>query len=108
MAPERRIVPAAVLAAALLPLPVAAADEDLYFSSLPVVATVSRLPQALADAPGSVTVIERNLIRASGARNVADLLRLVPGFQVTPPNTDAPRVTYHGVGNEDHCRASRS
>lgn len=79
----------------------AAADEDLYFSSLPVVATVSRLPQALADAPGSVTVIDREMIKASGARSISDLLRLVPGFQVAPTNTDSPRVTYHGLSDDD-------
>lgn len=77
-----------------------AADEDIYFSSLPVVATVSRLPQSLADAPGSVTVIERDMIRQSGARQVSDLMRLVPGFFVTPANQDAPRVVYHGLSNE--------
>lgn len=80
---------------------VPAAEEDLYFSSLPIVATVSRLPQALADAPGAVTVIDREMIRASGARQVSDLLRLVPGFQVSPTTTDSARVTYHGLSDED-------
>lgn len=79
---------------------VPAAEEDLYFSSLPVVATVSRLPQATADAPGAVTVLDRELIRQSGIRQVSDLLRLVPGFFVTPHNQDAPRVAYHGLSNE--------
>lgn len=79
-----------------------AADEDLYFSDLPVVATVSRLPQALADAPGSVTVIDREMIRASGARQVSDLLKLVPGFFVTPHNQESSRVVYHGLSNENN------
>lgn len=77
-------------------------DENLYFSSLPVVATVSRLPQALADAPGSVTVIDREMIRASGVRDLNDVFRLVPGFNTYPFNTDAPpRVTYHGITDEE-------
>lgn len=79
---------------------VASEDEDLYFSSLPIVATVSRLPQALEDAPGAVTVIDREMIRQSGVRQVSDLLRLVPGFFVTPHNQDPPRVVYHGLSNE--------
>lgn len=79
-----------------------AADEDLYFSSLPTVASVSRLPQPLSEAPGAVTVIDRDTIRASGARNFADLLRLVPGFQVTPPNQDGAVVAYHGLSNEEY------
>lgn len=81
---------------------VLAAEEELFFSNLPVVATVSRLPQPLAEAPGSVTVIDRELIRQSGARSVSDLLRLVPGFNVTPMNTDAPRVVYHGLSDEEY------
>ncbi len=79
----------------------AALDEDPYFTDLPVVASVSRLPQQLADASASVTVIERDMIRASGARDLNDLFRLVPGFQTYPNNTDAARVTYHGLTDED-------
>lgn len=78
-----------------------AADEEAYFSDLPVVASVSRLPQPLADAPTAVTVIDREIIKASGARDLNDVFRLVPGFQTYPNNTDAARVTYHGLTDED-------
>jgi len=78
------------------------AEEDLYFSSLPVVATVSRLPQKLSEAPGAVTVIDQAMIRSSGMRNIADLLRLVPGFQVTMPNQESSVVAYHGLSNEEY------
>lgn len=76
--------------------------EELFFGDLPVVQSVSRLPQPLADAPGSVTIIDRDMIRASGVRNLNDIFRLVPGFQTYVFNTDAPpRVTYHGISDED-------
>ena len=74
--------------------------EDIYFSNIPVVLSVARLAQSQADAPGSVTVIDRDLIRASGVRDISDLLRLVPGFQVTPPSQYAARVVYHGLSDE--------
>lgn len=90
------------LLATCLPGLALAADEDLYFSSLPTVASVSRLPQPLSEAPGTVTVIDREVIRASGVRNFADLLRLVPGFQVTPPNQEGAVVAYHGLSNEEY------
>lgn len=80
----------------------AEAGENLYFSSLPVVASVSRLQQPLSEAPGAVTVIDRDMIRASGARNIADLLRLVPGFSVTAPNQEPAVVAYHGLSNEEY------
>lgn len=75
--------------------------EEAFFSDLPVVASVSRLPQRLADAPTSVTVIDREMIKASGARELSDVFRLVPGFQTHPNNTDSARVTYHGLTDEE-------
>lgn len=80
-----------------------AGDEDIYFSELPVVASVSRLPQRLADAPTAVTVIDREMIRALGIRDLNDIFRLVPGFQTHPNNTDAARVTYHGLTDDSYA-----
>jgi iron complex outermembrane receptor protein len=79
-----------------------ATDEDIYFSELPVVASVSRLPQRLADAPTAVTVVDRDMIKASGARDLNDVFRLVPGFQTYPNNTEQAKVTYHGMGDGDY------
>lgn len=79
-----------------------AADEDIYFSELPVVASVSRLPQRLADAPTAVTVVDRDMIRGSGARDLNDIFRLIPGFQTYPNNTEPAKVTYHGMGDGDY------
>lgn len=95
-------VSVAAVLTALASVPCVAADEELYFSELPIVASVSRLPQRVADAPGAVTVIDRSLIRASGARNFVDLMRLVPGFQVTSPNQEGGIVAYHGLSNEEY------
>lgn len=75
-------------------------EEEVYFADLPVVLSVSRLAQPLAEAPGAVTVIDQELIRASGARQLSDVMRLVPGMQVTPRSRDAGRVTYHGLSEE--------
>ncbi len=100
---NKRLISTLFPAFVLCPLtPAMASDEDIYFSEFPVVASVSRLPQALSEAPGAVTVIDREMIRASGARNFADLLRFVPGFQVTPPNQDSAVVAYHGLSNEEY------
>lgn len=77
-----------------------AAEENVFFEELPVVLTVSRLVQPLADAPGAVTVIDRELIKASGAREIVDLLRLVPGFQVGMAYYSTPSVAYHGLADE--------
>jgi iron complex outermembrane receptor protein len=71
--------------------------EKDFLGELPVVFTVSRLPQPQNEAPGAVTVIDRELIRRSGAREIADLLRLVPGFQVTYARGGNGLAPYHGA-----------
>ena len=81
---------------AAAPLPEPLSEKD-FFTEMPIVLSVSRLPQRLDDTPGAVTLLDRDMIRLSGARDVADLLRLVPGFQTsTSFETGAPLVSYHG------------
>ena len=71
-------------------------SEGDYFTDFPVVLSVSRLAQPLSDTPGAVTIIDREMIRRSGAREVADLLRLVPGFIVSHMQGGArPIASYH-------------
>lgn len=73
--------------------------EEAILKDIPFVITASRLRQTPARAPASVTIIDRQTIEASTALEIPDLLRLVPGFQVTYPNGNITSVTYHG--NED-------
>jgi len=78
----------------------ACADETVYLGELPVVLSASRLAQPLREAPGAVTVLDRDMIRASGARNLPDLLRWVPGFQVAAKQGHTPLTTYHGLSDD--------
>lgn len=82
---------------AFLAAPAAAQEvsEKDYFGDLPVVLSVSRLAQPLKEVPGAVTVIDRDTIRRSGAREVAEVLRLVPGFLFTSRNGANPQASYH-------------
>lgn len=76
--------------------PEAASEKD-FLTEMPIVLSVSRLPQRLDETPGAVTILDRDMIRLSGARDVADLLRLVPGFQSsTSYEWGAPLASYHG------------
>lgn len=77
----------------------AADSESPYFEDLPTVLTASRLPQPINEAPGAVTVIDGDFIRASGYRDLARIFRLVPGMQVGQERSDQQWVTYHGMGN---------
>lgn len=70
--------------------------EELFFTEVPVVLSATRLEQALPDSPAAVTVIDRKMIEASGAIELVDLLRLVPGFQVGFDSGSRFIVTSHG------------
>ncbi|TNF34077.1 MAG: TonB-dependent receptor, partial [Gammaproteobacteria bacterium] len=74
--------------------------EQVYLQDLPIVLSATRLAQPLSEAPVAMTVIDREMIEASGARTIPDLLRLVPGFQVGYFDGNSPVATYHGHGEE--------
>jgi len=104
---DRRPLPFLAFACALLlPGPAAAADEASlyteqdYLGNLPEVLTATRLKQPALESPTSITVIDRESIVASGARGLAELLRLVPGFQVEYAKANRPVVTYHGTSDD--------
>lgn len=70
-----------------------------FFENFPVVLSASRLKQSTLEAPAAVTVIDRDMIAASGARRIVDVLRLVPGFYVGYLNGNSPVVAYHGLSD---------
>jgi iron complex outermembrane receptor protein len=74
-------------------------SEADFFDEMPVVLSASRLSQPLNEAPAAVTVIDREMIRASGFRDIPDLLRLVPGFSVAYTRDNTWAVGYHGLGD---------
>src|ERR1035437_6531751 len=84
-------------------LPVQAAEttpsnttsEDIYFQEMPVVLTASRLSQPLSEAPSAMTVIDSDMIKASGFRTVPDLMRLVPGMYVGYVDANNPVLSLH-------------
>lgn len=72
-------------------------SEQDYFQEFPVVLSASRLSQPISETPNAMTVIDHDMIVASGARNIADLFKLVPGMYVGYKNGHTPVVSYHGT-----------
>ncbi len=60
------------------------------------VTSVSKRPERLMDAAAAVQVITSEDIRRSGATNIAELLRLVPGVQVARVNSNTWAVGVRG------------
>lgn len=74
--------------------------EDEFFSELPVITSASRLNQSVLSSPSAVTVIDSAMIEASGFIEIADIFRLVPGFQVAHADGNTHAVVNHGDGWE--------
>lgn len=74
--------------------------EHSYLQEFPVVLTASRLSQPLSESPNSMTIIDRQMIRASGFRSVVDLFRLVPGMYVGNAGANLPFVSLNGVTDQ--------
>lgn len=96
----RRVPVCAFVLAALASGAAQALSERELLGDLPVVFSVARMPQPQQEAPGMVTVLDRETIRASGYRNLPDLLRLAPGFQVAWLRGWWGVATYHGLAGE--------
>jgi iron complex outermembrane receptor protein len=74
-------------------------SEADFLHELPVVLSVSRLSQPVSEAPAAVTVIDQDMIRSSGFRDIPDLLRLVPGFSVAYTRDNTWAAGYHGLAD---------
>lgn len=77
-----------------------AATASSLENNLPIVLSPSRMAQNISESPSAVTVIDRETIRATGARKILDVLRLVPGFVVGSHYGYTHSGTYHGLGDE--------
>lgn len=70
-------------------------ENDFFNNDIPIVLSASRMQQTPATAPVAITVIDRQMIEASGFTEIADLFRLVPGFFVDYDSGHVQAVGYH-------------
>jgi iron complex outermembrane receptor protein len=75
-------------------------SEQDFLGEIPQIYSASRLPQKIEDAAGAVTVLDREFIRLIGARELTDIFRFVPGFQVATAAGGRSVVSYHGLSGQ--------
>ncbi|MDF1820305.1 MAG: TonB-dependent receptor [Alcanivoracaceae bacterium] len=88
----------------VLSMPALSADPGLAAddgADVPMVLTPARLRQPVAEVPASVTVIDRETIEASGAREIYQVLQLVPGMAALDVDGNVPTVSYHPTQARD-------
>ncbi|OUR82939.1 hypothetical protein A9Q82_05635 [Cycloclasticus sp. 46_120_T64] len=73
---------------------------DFFHGEAPVVLSATRLAQPQIEAPATISIIDRQMIQLSGAKNIADLFRLVPGMHVANFRGNRAIVGYQGLSSE--------
>lgn len=74
--------------------------NELLLLDDPIVTTVTKTSQRASDSPEAVTVITEDQIRQSGATNIPELLRSVPGVDVMSPNDSQANVSIRGFNQQ--------
>lgn len=78
--------------------------SEVYFSDdVPIVLSATRLAQPQTEAPASLSIIDREMIKLSGAKEIAEVFRLVPGMHVNYFRGNRATVGYQGL-NSDYPR----
>lgn len=77
-----------------------AIDDPFFINDVPIVLSATRLAQPQTEAPAAVTIIDRELIKLSGAKNIAEIFRLVPGMHVGYFRGNRAVVGYQGLSSE--------
>lgn len=99
------LLPTLLLLISLISMPIWALDsghatEGDFYTELPVVLHAARLRQSVNAAPAAVTVIDREMIDASTATTIPELLRYVPGFQLSYKNSHELIPAFHGLADD--------
>lgn len=74
-------------------------SEQDFLTDIPEITSATRISQKVTESPASITIIDHTMIAASGAQNIPDLMRLVPGFQAVHVSHNKFATTYHGASD---------
>ena len=73
--------------------------ELLLMMEIPIVITAARKEQPITEAPSTISVITEEDIRQSGAINLPDILRMVPGLDIMSVRLSDFNVTARGFNH---------
>lgn len=73
--------------------------EAIVLDEVQLVVSASSIATSIQDAPASITVIDQRAIEASGGRDLRDVLRTVPGLNLTRGNNGNSEVSFRGLSS---------
>src|SRR5450432_1826782 len=81
----------------LSPLMADTNDAFQFFQEEAKVVSASRIPQSRSMAPATTYVVTSDDIKASGAQNIPEALRNIPGVDVLQTRTDQYEISIRGL-----------
>lgn len=76
--------------------------ELLFFEEVPIVISATKREQPITESPSSISIITAEDIRRSGATNIADLLRRVPGLDVIRISPSDAQISARGFNESNN------
>jgi iron complex outermembrane receptor protein len=76
--------------------------ELLFFEEIPIIISATKIEQPITESPSSISVITAEDIQRSGATNIADLLRRVPGIDVLRISASDAQISARGFNESNN------
>lgn len=76
--------------------------ELLFFEDIPIVISAAKREQPITESPSSISIITAEDIRRSGATDIADLLRRVPGLDVLRVTASDAQISARGFNESNN------
>ncbi len=72
-------------------------DESMFFTPEEMNSISSFWPKPVPESPGFITVITSKTIAAMAAKDLSDVLSIIPGFHVAHSNSNETQLAVHGL-----------
>lgn len=76
------------------------ADELSFFEDIPIVVTASKKSERITAAPSIISIITQEDIERMGARTILDVLRTIPGVEITADATGTSQIAVRGLSED--------
>lgn len=73
--------------------------QPMELDEVVIVVSASSIATSVQDAPASITVIDQSDLQAKGGRDLKDVLRTVPGLNLTRSNDGNSQVSFRGLSS---------
>src|SRR5258706_10724163 len=101
---KTRLLPLFLILTHVSPAVADTTDAFQFFQEEALVVSASRIPESRQKAPATTYVVTSEDIHASGAQNIWDAVRTVPGVDVMQTRTNQAEISIRGLNHPINSR----